>query len=93
MLRDSLLVQPISGFVPFSEGGTIDAEFDAAPRISFPLPARQPAAPVAPAADGMRQAVWAPHRGRSVRAVEMTVLGAVCSYFVLGLCKLIAGWL
>ena len=92
MLRSpsSLIVQPNSGFVPFSGGGTIAGELDVEPSLREWMPARPRAAEApANAAVGMRRTVWAPSSAAQVRGVEALVLASVCAYFSFGLGKLL----
>lgn len=94
MLRNpSLFVQPTSGFVPFSGGGTLDPGAPDLERFArAPVRARAPAAlPASNVGDdqGMGRAVWGPARASSVRGVETAVLAAVCGYFAFGLGRLL----
>ena len=90
MLRSpsSLIVQPTSGFVPFSGGGTIAGELDVEPSLREWMPAT-PRAAEGPAATGMRRTVWTPSSTANVRGVEALVLASVCAYFSFGLGKLL----
>jgi hypothetical protein len=89
MLRSpsSLIIQPNSGFVPFSGGGTVAGDLDVLPPASRHAPAPAHAADATPKA--MRSAVWAPASTAHVRSVEMLVLASVCGYFTFGLGKLL----
>jgi hypothetical protein len=90
LLSPSLLVQPTSGFVPFSEGGMPAGGFDPGPPAAADaLEASR--APSTGAANGMLQTVWMPRSSMYVRRVETLVLVAVCAYFAFGLGTL--GWL
>jgi hypothetical protein len=90
MLRSpsSLIVQPTSGFVPFSGGGTVAGELDVEPHLREWMPAA-PRVAGAPAVSGMRRTVWAPGTAAQVRGVEALVLASVCAYFSFGLGKLL----
>ena len=88
MLRNpSLLVQPTSGFVPFSTGATVAGDLDQAParRVDVLHPG------IAPARIERRQAVWEPATAARSRRVEAAVLVAICGYFTFGLGKLLLG--
>jgi hypothetical protein len=88
MLRkSSLLLQPNSGFVPFSGGGTVDeALLDAALARAR---AKAPTEVESTDLRGMRQMVWMPGTAVRVRGVEMAVIAAICGYFTFGLGKVL----
>jgi hypothetical protein len=88
MLRNpSLLVQPTSGFVPFSTGASIAGDLDQAPacRVDVLHPGR-PSARIE-----QRLAGWEPVTATTSRRVEAAVLAAICGYFTFGLGKLLLG--
>lgn len=93
--NSSLLPQPASGFVPFSDGGAIDAPIDdaaalvpAALRARLPVPAALEPTPAAADGLGFRRAAWQPASTVSVRFVEAAVLLAITGYFTFGLGRL-----
>jgi hypothetical protein len=94
MLRKpSLIVQPTSGFVPFSGGGALDPSAPNLKRFTrAPIRALAPAAVRASTVrndQGIGRAVWEPGIASSVRGVEMAALAAICGYFAFGLGKLL----
>ncbi len=98
MLRkSSLFVQPTSGFVPFSGGGTLDSNLRGAePMMRAPHTTHDEVTSDAHAEVQVESsigvwtpAVWSPTAAARVRGAEMAVIAAICGYFTFGLGKVL----
>lgn len=93
--KSSLFVQPTSGFVPFSGGGTLDPNLrDAEPMMlarhtTYDELTGLAAVTVEQHIGAWSPAVWSPIASARVRGVEMAVIAAVCAYFSMGLGKVL----
>lgn len=98
MLRkSSLFVQPSSGFVPLSGGGTLDPNLrDAGPMMRArhdqtgePTSESLVEGRVESSIGMWQPAVWSPAAAARVRGAEMVVIAAICGYFTFGLGKVL----
>jgi hypothetical protein len=78
MLNKSLLIQPNSGFVPFSAAGS--ADHPTAARLAPQLESVNHWA-----AHVQTASPWEAPGGVGVRRVEMVILASICGYFTFGL--------